>query len=694
MDPLSALNSGNTSNFKITVPTNLQGLFSGTNISDVGKTPVPASPLASLTTSQAPSGFPTAAPQSQVAAPAPQRTITTSVVTPQAAITKTQDNVSQLAAATQPKVQAASPVGTKVDQTGVPENLRTLTRDQATSLFGTNFTGVVQNPDGTFSPDTTAYSRVSGIATAPSSVTTVQPQDSEEVKLAKQGVADTRKQLDSLIVSSDAASARLIESIAKEYDSLISQQEQQNRAYESGITTEGIVSGRARYAPIIQAGYVAAAVNSGLKALSDLQAKKQRLIIEAEMARDDKKLKLLNQKMTEYREAIKEERDIAQKTYENTIRASQEARAKAQEERTARKDTLESTTAGIASTVNSITDPAQKAAYIQSVANQLGVTEAELFSSITNYNDTKFKEIDATIFDIAQNYPGIVTTADIQNHDIASVLSKIDQSEAYQLASKEKKADTAYKLAQAAKMQAEATGGGIGGELESLADKIARGEKPTGYKPLQVEAATRLAKEKAQEFDTGTLVDKQTGFMPATGRIPAATGTMMQNQISTLGQIQTLRGIMDKIDSYPGKKYLNSAGQITAQTPEEVVQFVTLRNMVATEFIRAVSGMATTDKERAELLSNLPSDNNFGKYNKTKLDVFESSVRNNLGSLTGFYNTTVKGYDLRSDSDIVREEADAVPTGQYLVRDRYGNPGFISPEMYAQNKDQFKLIKK
>lgn len=153
-----------------------------------------------------------------------------------------------------------------------------------------------------------------------------QPTKSQAEIDAEQGIADTQAQIKVLAEQMDAHSAALMANISAEYDNLINQQKIQNTQYQGGITTEGIVSGRARYAPVMQAGLINTAISSGLAEIAKLQTKKQSLLIQAQQARDDQSYKMLNDTMIQYRETVKNERTLTQNTYDNAMKASQEGR--------------------------------------------------------------------------------------------------------------------------------------------------------------------------------------------------------------------------------------------------------------------------------------------------------------------------------------------------------------------------------
>lgn len=222
---------------------------------------------------------------------------------------------------------------------------------------------------------------------------------SQEQIEAERGVRDTQNQLKNLSSSMDSRAAAMIDNISKEYDGLIKQQEDLNKSYEGGVTSEGIVSGRARYAPLIQGGIITNAIQQGISKISALQAKKAALIMEAEDARDQKKFALLEKTMSSYRETIKEERAAAQETYERALAASQEARAIAKEQRDAVKaeaDYASTIAPAVIADIQGLS-PEESTLRITEMADQLGIDASLLTAQINAYTDEQANKEPAAI---------------------------------------------------------------------------------------------------------------------------------------------------------------------------------------------------------------------------------------------------------------------------------------------------------
>ena len=132
---------------------------------------------------------------------------------------------------------------------------------------------------------------------------------------------DTEKQmreLDRVQSRVSGASSSLIDSIRRNYESVINDQKQANDAYEGGITTAGLVSGRNQYAPEFQANLIGRAVNSGIKKIEEYQNQRDQLIAEAELAMEEgnyahvvKKMELIRKN---YEDEVQSAKDLALQT--------------------------------------------------------------------------------------------------------------------------------------------------------------------------------------------------------------------------------------------------------------------------------------------------------------------------------------------------------------------------------------------
>lgn len=164
----------------------------------------------------------------------------------------------------------------------------------ARELFGTDFTGVIKNADGTFSADTSAMARIKGApggSTLDKDIQGARDKASADAKYA----TDT---LDSIKTISTAATHALIESIKKTYGARIELMEDSNKRLKATKKQAGYRSGRSRYTNELQAGILSDEEQKGLARVGQLEGTMLQLISEAEQARTNKDLELFNSRMS------------------------------------------------------------------------------------------------------------------------------------------------------------------------------------------------------------------------------------------------------------------------------------------------------------------------------------------------------------------------------------------------------------
>lgn len=190
-------------------------------------------------------------------------------------------------------------------------------------------------------------------------------------------------QLTQLQSNSDAATANLIEDIKTNYDGMVAQQVDANRRYERGVGVAGIVSGRSQYAPDVQGGIVHAAVSAGIQKIMDIQAKREQLISQAEVARNDAQYKILTATADAIRQTYTDERDAARQTRDDLMQADQYGR-----------DVVDYNAKNAASSVASLLtgDPAADQETLQTAADQIGVPLQNLAAAVDEYRRQAIKD--------------------------------------------------------------------------------------------------------------------------------------------------------------------------------------------------------------------------------------------------------------------------------------------------------------
>lgn len=181
-------------------------------------------------------------------------------------------------------------------------------------------------------------------------------------------------------------SGNQIGGINAEYGQLIDEQKQYNKSFEAGTGVEGIVSGRERYAPVIQIGIMSDVVNTGLQKVADLVSKKKRAVQEAIDARDTKNFELLDTAMKNKAAAEKAVRDAAQKELENSIKISSEERASKKFAREEGEANAENLAPSILSILGDDND--ENLATIQEIAAERGIEPNLLLKAIQDHQAT------------------------------------------------------------------------------------------------------------------------------------------------------------------------------------------------------------------------------------------------------------------------------------------------------------------
>lgn len=134
------------------------------------------------------------------------------------------------------------------------------------------------------------------------------------------------EEYNSYIKGLDDDAAAQIKSIQAQYQRLRDDMAVKNRAIQGAITTAGFRSGRARYAPEIQAGIVGAEIKAGQARISALIQEEQDLIREAKSAARSGRWQAFNDYMSQVRSSRQEKNAIIQQHKDNVFKAIQEER--------------------------------------------------------------------------------------------------------------------------------------------------------------------------------------------------------------------------------------------------------------------------------------------------------------------------------------------------------------------------------
>lgn len=131
----------------------------------------------------------------------------------------------------------------------------------------------------------------------------------------------------------DAQHQATISQIQASYDRLRNIETEQTQARMQGLEILGIRSGRARYAGEVHQSVLSAEQSRHMQRLSELEAEENRLILEAQMARNEEEWEIFVQSMNFVQQARREKMQTVQQMYELAIAQENQAIARAREER-------------------------------------------------------------------------------------------------------------------------------------------------------------------------------------------------------------------------------------------------------------------------------------------------------------------------------------------------------------------------
>lgn len=117
-----------------------------------------------------------------------------------------------------------------------------------------------------------------------------------------------------------------IKGMQDSFDRLRRQQEEANKNYVAGITQAGIVSGRSRYAPEMELGNIANAVNVGIQKIADLDSKASLTLAELRQNMQDKNYSLVKEQYLVLKDYLNEKNATISKIYEKTLEYEREMR--------------------------------------------------------------------------------------------------------------------------------------------------------------------------------------------------------------------------------------------------------------------------------------------------------------------------------------------------------------------------------
>lgn len=283
-----------------------------------------------------------------------------------------------------------------------------LTQEQVQQIAGTDFTGVHQNTDGTFSLDQSARDRIEtanpSSQSADDRIAYGESQRAQLDKDAEDAAQEHVQQIQQLQNGTFPLSPEeqaQVTALQQQFENLKQLQLTANKNYEGAITTLGIRSGRSRYAPEIESGNIQQAISDGLIKVGNIEAQASKAVSDLKQAIQDKNYKAIDALYTATNDYLSKRKstidDIFQTVKDEADRIAAKEKAK--------KDALDNENAQISSIARAAFTTSLKAdgtidhAALQKTADSYKVDVNALYNAVLKEQQTHEVETrDATKF--------------------------------------------------------------------------------------------------------------------------------------------------------------------------------------------------------------------------------------------------------------------------------------------------------
>lgn len=189
--------------------------------------------------------------------------------------------------------------------------------------------------------------------------------------------------LDDISKRSSLATQNLIRGIGADYTARKAEESDSNSRYMRGLQLLGIQGNDAQATPILHAGTLRSAEIAGHKELARLDGEERKLIAEAEQAQLDNDFRLFNEKMNAYKSARAEKNKVVSDLYDQALN-----RRKLEE---ADIELVSSYATGLYDEFSKLNET-EKAAYVQEVANQLGVSTMAVVAAMASEKQNRIEK--------------------------------------------------------------------------------------------------------------------------------------------------------------------------------------------------------------------------------------------------------------------------------------------------------------
>lgn len=215
---------------------------------------------------------------------------------------------------------------------------------------------------------------------------------------AKTKIASITSQLSTIQANADAASAALIESIKTMFNGRIADMEESNAGVNADVTAIGNRTGRARYAPVLQAGILSDSEQQGVARVTELQGQELQLVAQANQARAQNDLTGFNDQMDQINKVDDDMTAAITKLHADAMDQQKFIEQKKTDDLNAQKTKLDmelstskAAAPGLIDELSKLTDPAAKADLIAATAKELGVDPTVLTGDVESAASTQEK---------------------------------------------------------------------------------------------------------------------------------------------------------------------------------------------------------------------------------------------------------------------------------------------------------------
>jgi hypothetical protein len=212
--------------------------------------------------------------------------------------------------------------------------------DEAFALFGSDFTGLIQQPDGSFKISRKDYNDKLGIKTLPDGSIDGRTPEQKAADLNRQEVMQRIAESDAKYKETEAKiegirngtipleswQQSMLDATKKEFENLKEQQRIANKNYEKGTEILGMRRGQAEYTTSLFQGAIHAAVSAGVAKIADIDSKMALTLSEMEMAYRQDNIDEVDKAWKRYNDYQKEKSAELRDLNDKAVEATKDAR--------------------------------------------------------------------------------------------------------------------------------------------------------------------------------------------------------------------------------------------------------------------------------------------------------------------------------------------------------------------------------